>query len=80
MATNAHNNPAKAPRGTDLNAFEKTAIPFTLTKGMTADEAADAIKEVLDEYLELPFTAVKTAEKNGRIDLNGKMEGFGLLF
>lgn len=75
VATNAHNNPAKAPRGTDLNAFEKTAIPFTLTKGMTADEAADAIKEVLDEYLELPFTAVKTAEKTGELTLTAKWKG-----
>ena len=28
VATNAHNNPAKAPRGTDLNSFETKLIPF----------------------------------------------------
>lgn len=56
VATNAHNNPAKSPRGTDLNSFEKTAIPFTLLKGMTANEAAATIKEALEDYLEIPFT------------------------
>ena len=57
IATNAQLNPAKAPRGTDLNAYEKTYIPFTLIKGMTADEAAAAIQEVLSESIDLPFTA-----------------------
>ena len=61
VATNAHNNPPKAPRGTDLNAFEKTVYPFTITKGMTVEEIADAIKEALGENLELPFT-VELAE------------------
>lgn len=56
VATNAHNNPAKAPRGTNLNAYETTLIPFTVIKGMTAAEAAAAIKEVLDEVVEVPFT------------------------
>lgn len=60
VATNAHNNPAKSPRGTDLNSFEKTAIPFSLLKGMTAEEAAEAIKEALDDYLEIPFTMAIT--------------------
>ena len=57
VATNANNNPAKAPRGTDLNSFETKAIPFSLTKGMTAAEVAGAIKSVLDEVVEIPFTA-----------------------
>lgn len=56
VATNAHNNPPKAPRGTDLNSFEKTVYPFTLTKGMTVEEAILALKEALEENLELPFT------------------------
>ena len=56
VATNAHNNPAKAPRGTDLNVYEKTAFPFTVIKGMTVSEIAEAIKEALEENLEIPFT------------------------
>ena len=56
VATIYHNNPAKDPRNVALNSFEKTAIPFTLIKGMTASEAASAIKEALEDYLEIPFT------------------------
>lgn len=56
IATQFHNNPAQDVRGVDLNAWEKTAIPFTFTKGMSADDCANALKEALDEYLELPFT------------------------
>lgn len=56
IATAFHNNPAKDVRGTDLNSYERTAIPFTLTKGMNVEDCANAIKETLEEYLELPFT------------------------
>lgn len=56
VATNAHNNPAKSPRGTDLNAYETTKYPFTITKDMTDAQAAAALKEALEDYLELPFT------------------------
>lgn len=66
VATNAHNNPAKAPRGTILNAYEQTAYPFTLTKGMSVDEAAQAIKEALEENLEIPFT-VEVAETDNKV-------------
>lgn len=72
VATNAHNNPPKAPRGTDLNSFEKTAIPFTLIKGMTADEAAEAIKEALDDYVEIPFTMTVT---DNAIAMTAKWKG-----
>lgn len=74
VATNAHNNPAKAPRGTNLNSFEKTAYPFTLTKGMTVADAAKAIKEALEENLELPF-AVALGETEGTLTLTGKWVG-----
>lgn len=56
VATIYHNNPAKDPRNVALNSFEKTTIPFALTKGMSANEAASAIKEALEDYLEIPFT------------------------
>ena len=56
IATSYHNNPAQDVRGTDLNIYEKTAIPFTFAKGMTVADCCNALKEVLDEYLELPFT------------------------
>ena len=74
VATNAHNNPAKAPRGTNLNSFEKTAYPFTLIKGMTAVEAANAIKEALEENLELPFT-IAIGETDGTLVLTAKWAG-----
>lgn len=72
VATNAHNNPAKAPRGTDLNSFETSLIPFTLIKGMTPTDAAAAIKGALDEVVEIPFT-VTAAE--GVLTLTGKWVG-----
>lgn len=63
IATEFHNNPAKDVRGVDLNAYEKTAIPFTFTKGMTVADCCQALKETLDEYLELPFTVAINEEK-----------------
>lgn len=72
IATNAHNNPAKAPRGTDLNAYEQTAYPFTLIKGMTPAEAAEAIKEALEENLEIPFTIT---QNEGVLTLTAKWKG-----
>lgn len=63
IATEFHNNPAKDVRGVDLNAYEKTAIPFTFTKGMTVADCCQALKETLDEYLELPFTVSIVEEK-----------------
>ena len=72
IATNAQLNPAKAPRGTDLNAYEKTAIPFTLIKGMTQDEAAAAIQEVLSESIDLPFLA---EVDDNAVDLTAKWAG-----
>lgn len=75
VATNAHNNPAKAPRNTDLNAYEKTAIPFTLIKGMTATEACEALAEALEDYIEIPFTIDKTAVETGDLNLTAKWVG-----
>ena len=45
IATSFHNNPAKDVRGIDLNAYEKTAIPFTFTKGMSVVDCCQALKE-----------------------------------
>lgn len=56
VATSSHNNPAKDTRNVDLNSYEKTAIPFTFTKGMSVSDCAKALKETLEDYLELPFT------------------------
>ena len=63
IATSFHNNPAQDVRGIDLNAYEKTAIPFTFTKGMSVADCCQALKETLDEYLELPFTVAINEEK-----------------
>lgn len=75
IATNAHNNPAKAPRGTDLNSFETKSIPFTLIKGMTAAEAAAAIKDALDEVIEIPFTVEIDSTNTNKLNLTGKWVG-----
>lgn len=56
VATSSHNNPAKDTRNVDLNSYEKTVIPFTFTKGMSVEECLNALKETLEDYLELPFT------------------------
>ncbi|MBO4738024.1 MAG: hypothetical protein J5606_00520, partial [Bacteroidales bacterium] len=72
VATISHNNPALDARGTDLNVYEKTKIPFTIVKGMTAGEVAAAIKETLDEYLETPFTvALATSTANEQTVITG---------
>ena len=79
VATNAHNNPAKAPRGIVLNSFEKTYIPFNLTKGMTAKEAAEALKEALEDYIELPFETA-LGETDGSLVLTAKWKGSDSFF
>ena len=80
VATNAHNNPAKDIRGTNLNSYEQTKIPFTLAKGMTAAEAAEALKDVLDEYLELPFTAAVDSDSTNVLVLTAKWAGADSVF
>lgn len=77
VATIYHNNPAKDPRNVALNSFEKTAIPFTLIKGMTANEAASAIKEALEDYLEIPFTMEL---ENAVLTMTAKWKGSDSLF
>lgn len=77
VATNAHNNPAKAPRGTVLNSYEIKKYPFSLSKGMTAAEILAVIKESLDDYLEVPFTMSIT---EGVMTLTSKWKGTDSLF
>ena len=77
VATNAHNNPAKAPRGTVLNSYEVKKYPFSLSKGMTAAEILAVIKESLDDYLEVPFTMSIT---EGVMTLTSKWKGTDSLF
>ncbi|MBQ9149863.1 hypothetical protein IJX73_02920 [bacterium] len=62
VATAYQLNPAQAPRKTDLNAYETTLIPFSLLKGMSASEVAQAIFDVLIEETGLPF--IPTIEEN----------------
>ena len=82
VATNAHNNPAKAPRGTVLNAYEITRYPFSLSKGMTVADIATALKELLDEHLEIPFTVAlaKTDNTVTGLTLTAKWVGSDSLF
>lgn len=58
VATSAHSNPALDPKGIKLNAYNYEKIPFTLQKGKSAKEILTAIKEALDEYVEVPFIAL----------------------
>lgn len=62
VATNAQKNEARDPRGTLVNIFEKTKIPFTLLKDAASEDIMNLITETLEEYPEVPFTAeVKTS-------------------
>ena len=82
IATSFHNNPAQDVRGIDLNSFEKTPIPFTFTKGMSVEDCANALKETLDEYLELPFT-VEIAQTDSTVTgltLKAKWKGSDSVF
>ena len=79
VATIAHNNPALDSRNTDLNCYEKTSIPFSITKGMTAKEAATSLKESLEEYLEIPFT-IKNGETDGVLIFTAKWKGSDSFF
>ena len=62
VATIYQNNIAVDPRNTDLNSFETSYIPFSLTKGMSASEAASEINDILTEEISLPF--ISTVEDN----------------
>ncbi len=75
IATAFHNNPAQDVRGMDLNSYEKSKIPLTFTKGMSVEECAKAIKETLEEYLELPFTIALTQEEVTGVVLTAKWKG-----
>ena len=77
VATNAHINPAKAPRGTILNSYEIKKYPFTLTKGMTTSDVLTAIKEALEDHLEIPFTM---SINENVLTLTGKWKGSDSLF
>ena len=57
IATTYQLNPAKAPRKMDLNIFNKVKIPFAILKDSTETEILNSIKEALNEYPEVPFTA-----------------------
>ena len=76
VATIYHNNPPKAPRGTDLNSYEIKSIPFTFVKGMTSAQVLAALVDALDDYVEIPFTMeiAKKSEKDV-LTLTAKWQG-----
>lgn len=86
IATAFHNNPAQDVRGTDLNSYERTPIPFTFTKGMSVEDCANALKETLEEYLELPFTIALARKTQGEqtvvsgLTLTAKWKGSDSVF
>lgn len=57
IATAYQLNPAKAPRKMDLNIFNKVKIPFTILKDSIETEILNSIKEIIEEYVEVPFIA-----------------------
>lgn len=75
IATRYQMNPAQAPRGLDLNSFETKYIPFTLIKGMTAEEIADSLVDVLLEETSLPFTPAVEKSDGVKITLTAKWSG-----
>lgn len=76
VATIYHNNPAKAPRGTNLNSYETKSIPFTMVKGMTAAQALAALVDALDDYVEMPFSMqVKKDSDDDVLELTAKWQG-----
>lgn len=80
VATIAHNNPAKSPKGTDLNSYEIKSIPFTVLKGMTAAEVINALVDALDDYIEVPFGYSIDKDNTGVLTLTGKWVGSDSLF
>jgi hypothetical protein len=76
IASSYQLNPAKAPRKTDLNIFNKVKIPFTIIKGNTVNEILQSIKNSIDEYVETPFTAeFVTIEETTTFQLMAKWKG-----
>lgn len=75
VATIYHNNPAKAPRGTDLNSYETKSIPFTIIKGMTAEETIEALVSALEDYVEVPFNLDSSKASDGELTLTAKWKG-----
>ncbi|HSQ97115.1 MAG TPA: hypothetical protein VLL98_00145 [Rickettsiales bacterium] len=74
IATSYQVNPAKAPRKMDLNIFNKVKIPFTIEKDFETADILQAIKSAIDEYVELPFTAVYDSETS-LLSLTSKWKG-----
>lgn len=80
VATISHNNPAKAPRGTDLNSYEIKYIPFTVLKGATADDVVNSLIDALDDNIDVPFECTKPEETPGTLTLTAKWSGSDSLF
>lgn len=77
IATNAQLNPAKAPRGIDLNNFNIVSVPISIASGTTADDTIDAIIAELDERPDVPFTYSKSTTTSGdpNIEFVSKWKG-----
>lgn len=58
ISTSYQQNEALDPKGIKLNAYNRELVPFTVTKGMSVVDVLNAIKNQLDEYLEVPFTHI----------------------
>lgn len=74
IATSYQVNPAKAPRKLDLNIFNKVKIPFIIEKGYTKAQILNSLKSSIDEYVELPFTAIYNTETS-LLSLTSKWKG-----
>jgi phage tail sheath gpL-like len=58
----------------DLNIFNKVKIPFTIEKSYTKAQILNSLKASIDEYVEVPFTAVYNTETS-LLSLTSKWKG-----
>jgi phage tail sheath gpL-like len=77
IATNAQLNPAKAPRGINLDNFKVISFGIPMPKGIDDEAVIDRIIAELDERPDVPFTYVKgvDGESNPKITFTAKWKG-----
>lgn len=77
VATNAQLNPAKDPRGIDLDIFNRISIPFTITNAMDETAICNSLIAALNDHVDIPFTAAYVATQ---LVLTSKWKGSSSVF
>lgn len=77
IATNAQLNPARAPRGINLNGFRTLQINVLVAKSTDDDSLCDLVIAKLDELSDVPFTFEKGTDSAGdpQITFTAKWKG-----